>query len=216
MSLPPVGTERRNKAAAAPTASTGPARERRSRGCSRIWRMTMSTRMALITYMVMVFMPLACAAVPPPGVGPRVGAWVDNQVNPRVDPSASAARSVAGQSHGRRRAGSRPVNRGSGWTGLVYPGAADPSPGVLPCPDRLAAAAALVPGSIRQGAVQGGRRRCLLQVEPDRARCRHRETGPTGAEMAEVRLTHSFVDLHGHPRSSLPSNGGPQPGTGSG
>src|SRR5215471_19697134 len=85
-SLPATGTECRNSAAAAPTASTGTASERKSRGCSRIWRMTMSTRTALTTYMVAVFMPLASLVARWQGVGPRVGPWVDNHVNPRVDP----------------------------------------------------------------------------------------------------------------------------------
>src|SRR5207249_535474 len=85
MSLPPPGTECRNRTAAAPTARTGPASERRSSGCSRIWRMTMSTRTALITYMVVLFMPPACPATGWPGVGPRVGLRVDNLVSPRVD-----------------------------------------------------------------------------------------------------------------------------------
>src|SRR6266516_2967027 len=85
MSLPPPGTECRNSTAAAPTARTGPASERRSSGCSRIWRMTMSTRTALITYMVVLFMPPACPATGWPGVGPRVGLRVDNLVSPRVD-----------------------------------------------------------------------------------------------------------------------------------
>src|SRR6266571_1536915 len=88
-SLPPPGTECRNSTAAAPTASTGPASERRSRGCSRIWRMTMSTRIALIRYMVALFMPSACLATWCPGVGPRVGARVDPRLSPRVDPAAA-------------------------------------------------------------------------------------------------------------------------------
>src|SRR5689334_22571344 len=86
MSLPPPGTECRNSTAAAPTASTGPASERRSSGCSRIWRMTMSTRTALITYMLVLFMPSACLAARWEGVGPWVGLRVDNPLSPRVDP----------------------------------------------------------------------------------------------------------------------------------
>ena len=43
----PAGTERRKNTAAAPTASTGTARPRRSIRCSRIWRTTSRTRIAL-------------------------------------------------------------------------------------------------------------------------------------------------------------------------
>ncbi len=71
--------------AAAPTASTGTARARRSRECSRIWRTTIRTRIALITYMLM-FMPSACRTAPIRGVSPRAGVRVDTDLDPRVDP----------------------------------------------------------------------------------------------------------------------------------
>ena len=58
-SLPPAGTECRNMTAAAPTASTGVARDRASSGCSRIWRMTRRMRLALIRYVVMLLMPVS-------------------------------------------------------------------------------------------------------------------------------------------------------------
>ena len=58
-------------AAAAPTASTGAARDLRSSGCSRIWRMTMRIRTALITYTLM-FIPSACLR-PRPRRGPAGG-----------------------------------------------------------------------------------------------------------------------------------------------
>jgi hypothetical protein len=44
--------------------------------------MTMSTRTALITYMVVLFMPSACPAAGWQGVGPRVGVRVDNPSQP--------------------------------------------------------------------------------------------------------------------------------------
>ena len=52
MSLPPPGTECRNMTAAAPTASTGTARARRSSECSRIWRTTIGTRIANRRHMI--------------------------------------------------------------------------------------------------------------------------------------------------------------------
>ena len=58
------------------------ARERRSSGCSRIWRMTSRTRRALITYTLMLLMPIPCAFAPVPSVGPRVGSRVEPDVNP--------------------------------------------------------------------------------------------------------------------------------------
>ena len=77
--------------AAAPTASTGTARDRRSRECSRIWRTTIRTRIALITYMLM-FMPSACRTAPIRGVSPRAGVRVDTDLHPRVDPGRTRSR----------------------------------------------------------------------------------------------------------------------------
>ena len=57
-------------------------RDRASSGCSRIWRMTMRMRIALIRYMLMLFMPSACLRAPLRGVGPRVGVRVDAQPQP--------------------------------------------------------------------------------------------------------------------------------------
>ena len=95
MSLPPPGTECRNMTAAAPTASTGTARARRSRECSRIWRTTIRTRIALITYMLM-FMPSACRAAPVRGVGRGWESGLTTDLHPRVDPrSCASERSVA-------------------------------------------------------------------------------------------------------------------------
>ena len=75
-----------NSAAAQPTASTGVARDRASSGCSRIWRMTIRMRIALIRYMVMLFMPSACPPAPVRGVGPRVGVRADTQPQPLGEP----------------------------------------------------------------------------------------------------------------------------------
>jgi hypothetical protein len=39
-------------------------------------------RLALIRYMVMLFMPSACLRAPVRGVGPRVGVRVDTELQP--------------------------------------------------------------------------------------------------------------------------------------
>jgi hypothetical protein len=76
MSRPPAGAERKNRTAAAPTASTAAARARASSGCSRIWADDHQAERALITLMLM-FTPPKCSRAPVPGVSPGVAVRVD-------------------------------------------------------------------------------------------------------------------------------------------
>ena len=172
MSLPPPGTECRNMTAAAATASTGTARDRRSRECSRIWRTTIRTRIALITYMLM-FMPSACRAAPIRGVGPRAGVRVDTDLHPRVDPGRKRSRYIDAYARNPRGSNARTLplpgtpNYGSGAKAAAGRGSAAAGPGRGPdgaCPWAAHAGTVSVRGTLYGNTA--GRKGCTREAVP--------------------------------------------------